>query len=217
MAEILDYFDGSEPRDVIHRLVEELAGGRLVGLPFDTAYATCGIATDAQVGQVLQSSDTDESIWALACPSVELALSCLPPLSPLQLRLVSRLWPGPVLMRFRDAKPRGVIEALSAAIVPLVKPRGVLQLVVPESSLCNQVLQLLPNPLVFASSGGPNTGDDATLLEKQCGSNLSLVVDAGPTLRRFPLTILDVSADSWSVARPLSADIIPTLRASGTS
>ena len=202
MAEILNYFDASDPRDVIRRAVEELAAGGLVGLPFDTGYAACGIAANEKVAQTLQSSAADDSTWALACLNIEVAGEYLPPLSELQSRLVARLWPGPVLMRFQDAVTDGASGSLPGQTVSLIKPQGGLQVVVPESSLCCHVLQLLQRPLVFAAAGERNTAEDARLLNGRCGEGLSLIVDAGPTLRRFPLTVLDLGKDAWSVVRP---------------
>jgi protein arginine phosphatase len=201
MAEILNYPDGSNLREVVRRAVDELAAGRIVGLPFDTAYATCGIATDARVGKALRSCDA-ETTWALACSTRDAAAKCLAKLSPLQSRLVSRLWPGPVLMRFPDAEGRDVIDRLPESIRSLAKPQGNLQLVVPASTLCGLVLQSLPMPLVFAASGPENAGETAAVLKERRGAELSLIVDAGPTIYRFPLTIVDVATDSWTVVRP---------------
>ena len=202
MAEILNYLDASDPRDLIRRAVEELAAGRLVGLPFDTGYAACGIAANEQVAQALPSSAADDSIWALACSSIEVAGEYLPPLSELQARLVSRLWPGPVMMRFQDDDTARASRSLPAHTASLIKPLGAVQLVVPESSLCGHVLQLLRCPLVFAAAGERSSAKDARLLNEHCGNGLSLIIDAGPTLRRFPLTVLDLGKDTWSVVRP---------------
>lgn len=199
MAEILNYFDAEIPREVIDRSVSELAGGHVVGLPFDTCYALCGLATDEQVGHALRSADAGESAWALASADPESARVLLEPLSTLQSRLISRLWPGPVLMRFPDGER---LPSLPDAVVPLVQSPAGLQLLVPESPLCRRVLELLAGPLVCAVSGDRHIGETAEHLNQRSGTNTGLIVDAGPTLRRYPLTILDVSPDSWKVARP---------------
>lgn len=202
MAEILNYFDAGLPRDVFERVLSELAVGRLVGLPFDTCYAVCGVATDEQLGKAMPSFDTGESMWALACANPESAIAYLGSASPLQSRLASRLWPGPVLMRFPEAAEGDALRSISPEVLSLVRPGGGLQVVVPESPLCRHVLELLPGPLVWAASGTRYVGASAEQLSQRAGSKVRLIVDAGPTLRRYPLTILDVSRGEWNVARP---------------
>lgn len=201
MVEILNYPNGSNLREVVRRTADGLAAGKLLGLPFDTAYAACGIATDARVGERLQSLDA-ETTWALACSTAEAAVGCVGKLSLLQSRLVWRLWPGPVLMRFPAPQGQDVIGTLPESIRSLVRPEDAVQLVVPASTLCGLVLQSLPMPLVFAASNHQNTGENAAVLKDRRGAELDLIVDAGPTIYRFPLTVVEAAAESWHVVRP---------------
>lgn len=201
MAELLNYFDAGTPQDVVQRTIEELKRGHLVGLPFDTRYAVCGIATNAQVAVTVGAIEPQGS-WALACSDVDAAVKSLSALSQLQFRLASRLWPGPALLRFHDVAAGAGLDSVPAAVISLVTTQGALQIVVPESPLCRQVLQSLPGPVLTAVSGDHHTAADAAELFRRSGTQTDLVVDAGPTLRRYPLTIVDVARDSWNILRP---------------
>ena len=50
-AEVLDLLGAEDPRDVIHRIVERLAQGRIVALPTETVY---GLAVNALVPSAVE-------------------------------------------------------------------------------------------------------------------------------------------------------------------
>ena len=89
---VIDVRNADDPRDVVHRAVQALAEGKLVGLPTESVYGLAARALDARAVQRLvavKRRKTGHPI-SLAIRSLEEALDYAPDMSPLARRLARR-------------------------------------------------------------------------------------------------------------------------------
>src|SRR3990170_1182772 len=125
-----------DPRDVVHRAVQELAEGRLVAFPTETVYGVAASALDESAVQRLISVKRrpETKPLTLVVKSAEEALDYVPEMSRLGRRLARRCWPGPVTLVFNNSVERGLVRELPAAVAKLVAPDGSVGLRVPAHS-----------------------------------------------------------------------------------
>src|SRR6185503_2741329 len=97
---VIDIRSAEDSRDVVHRAVQALAEGKLVGLPTETVYGLAASALDERaVGRLLAVKNRREGqALTLAVKSADEALDYVPNLSSVGRRLARRCWPGPVTL-----------------------------------------------------------------------------------------------------------------------
>ena len=117
MSALVDLRKTDDPRDAIHRAVQTLVAGHIVGFPTETVYAACA---HSLVGPAVERLTAGKSgIKAghatLVVKGLQEALDYVPHMDALGQRLARRCWPGPVTLAF-DLKPKsGLFSALSEA------------------------------------------------------------------------------------------------------
>ena len=142
-----DLATAADPRDVLHRTVQHLVEGGVARLPLENGPAGVMMATAKQ-----PPSDDAFVNASLLIGSIDAAADWLPDLSPVQLRLVTRCWPGPVSIRVPESEWT-LAPALPAAIRACVSNKNGLSLRVSQSAVVEDVLLLLPSPLIVAEEG----------------------------------------------------------------
>ena len=212
MAERIDLSRADDPRDVVHRAVECLARGGVVGLPTEAAYGlvACALVPDAvarlrtlaaparaQVANphgfpTLFLKGADEvADWA-TMPSVA------------GRRLAQRAWPGPMTLILPVA-PDGLARRLAPEVRSFLITDETIAVRAPGDHMVREILRLMPGPLVrsIAPAAGsvvgrvPVTADDLAEVD-----GLDMILDTGPTRLGGPATVVSVAADGWKVARP---------------
>src|SRR6476620_6283504 len=125
MPVVIDVTSTDDPRDVVHRAVQALAEGKLVGFPTETVYVTAASARDAgavcRLGEL--RGDTSQPL-TLGIRSVEEALDYVPELSPLGLRMMRRCWPGPVALELPDSTDDSIVRRLPSEVQQRISPQG---------------------------------------------------------------------------------------------
>lgn len=177
MATILDLFNSNDPRDDIHRGVQALAEGRLVGLPLECGYGVAALATNVAAINELSRLSFASLPACLVLSSVDAACDYLPPLTPAQERIITRLWPGPVMVRIAESSESGLGRRLNEATHTLTAEQGELRLMVTDSPAAVDVLRLLPAPLVVRLEA---TTAESARRRPQLPDELALLLDAGP-------------------------------------
>lgn len=178
MATILNLLSSSDPRDDIHRGVQALAEGRLVGLPLESGYGAAALATSGPALDALRNLEFESLPACLVVTSVDAACDYLPALTPEQERIVTRLWPGPVTVRVPGSSESGLSRRLSPAAIRLASQDGELRVIVTDSPVAVDVLRLLPAPLVMRLAA---TSAESARRRPQLPEDLALLLDAGPT------------------------------------
>lgn len=200
MTRILDLTSSTDPRDVIHRVVQALAEGELVLLPIGGTYAVTALAIHQEAITRIEQRAPADTEGCLLVASMEAAADYLPLLSPAQERLLQRCWPGPVVFRFPGALPEGLGAELPPAAQRQAAPNDQLQLMVSASEPVHEVLRLLPAPLVAripvserAVVSEPSSGEESGIGD--------LVLHAGPVRRSGVPTVVRVIGEAWRVER----------------
>ena len=140
----LDALD--DPRDVLHRTVQTLVEGGIAILPLENGPAGCQMATVPPPEPDLLPRAS------LLVGSVERAFDWLPDLTTVQARLVTRSWPGPVVFRVAD-DDWTLAPVLPRAVRAMVADADGLAIRVSRSAVVDDILALLPAPLIAAEEG----------------------------------------------------------------
>src|SRR5690606_4482430 len=108
---IIDVRLAEDNRDTVHRAVQALAEGRLVGFPTETVYGIGACACHAEAVERLAATKgrKPDAPFALALKSHEEALDYVPEMSPLAQRLARRCWPGPVTLVLQIGNKPGLV------------------------------------------------------------------------------------------------------------
>ena len=203
-TEIIDLQQVEDPRDVIHRIVENLSAGKLVALPTETVYGIAASALQPKAVQrlrELKSRDGDKP-FALAIRSGDECKDYVPDMSPLALRLSRRVWPGPVTLVLPNQHRDSVVYQLDPAVQQAVAPADTIGIRVSPDELLEQVLSLTAGPLALTSAnfgGEPPATDDSQL--DQLDGHVDLIVKTGKTHFGAPSTVVEVDGQVVRILR----------------
>ncbi|MBI2816660.1 MAG: threonylcarbamoyl-AMP synthase [Acidobacteria bacterium] len=196
MAEIIkvDYFS---PQPLpIACAAEVLRRGEVVAIPTDTFYGLAANPFDvAAIEKVLAIKGRPGSNpLLLLIDSLEMAAALSSSLPPLFHSLANRFWPGALTI---------VVEA-SAALPPAVTGNtGTIGLRLPRAEVPLALVRKAGFPITATSAN--RTGEppcfSAREVEKTLGQQLKLILDAGPSHRNQPSTVVRVKEDRWEVLR----------------
>jgi tRNA threonylcarbamoyl adenosine modification protein (Sua5/YciO/YrdC/YwlC family) len=204
MSAVVDLRKTDDPRDAVHRAVQLLVAGHIVGFPTETVYEACA---HALVGPAVERLSVHKSRGKAAHPTLVVkglheALDYVPHMDALGQRLARRCWPGPVTLAF-DIKPdSGLFSALAAESQRALSPDAQLWIRVPAHEFIQDALRLLPAPLVAGSDCHDEPLLTAASLLDGFGSSVELVIDDGECRYGQPATVVGVSKGAWSVVRP---------------
>lgn len=191
MAEVIPYGTADDQRDVIHRAVQSLTNGQIVGLPLESGYvlAVHGVSSEA-VDQLAGLSDQ----IVLMPRSAEDAVDFLPELGRTATKLVSRGWPGPVVLQFAAKVTDG---GIGAALPDSVRKRlgNPVAMRVSGASIPAEIGRYVSGPLVVS-------GEFASVQEVEtllAGHDALLIENGEP---QFPTgaTVLSIQDDSWALS-----------------
>ena len=220
MSQIVDLRTADDARDVVHRVVQSLAEGRLVGLPTETGYVAAAHplnqAAIAGLSQLAQRLERPRLVLALKNPQE--SLDYVPHMSPLGRKLTRRFWPGPVTLRFEESvdasvgtsaatsasasADSGLLGVLPEEVGHALRNSDGLELRVPAHELTWNVLRLLTAPLALIEEATADAAifSSAAALAAAAG-DLAFVVDAGAPRHELPTSLVRVGRDSWDVLR----------------
>lgn len=204
MPVVIDVTSTDDPRDVVHRAVQALAEGKVVGFPTETVYVAAASARDASaVARLADLRGDCSQPLTLGIRSVEEALDYAPGLSPLAIRLMRRCWPGPVTLELPDSTDESIVRRLPSLVQQQIAPHGHMRLRVPGHSLMSSVLRLVSGPLVMtaARNGDDHEAVTAKELFDRIGSKLDLILDEGRCRYGQPASIVRITGRKLDVIR----------------
>ncbi|MGH7194496.1 MAG: Sua5/YciO/YrdC/YwlC family protein, partial [Candidatus Saccharimonadales bacterium] len=179
---VIDLRSADDSRDVVHRAVQALAEGCLVGFPTETVYALAASALSESAVEKLRKvcGQVDQPL-TLAIKSADEALDYVPCLGALGRRLARRCWPGPVTLIVEDRHPDSALRQLGAHVQHSVVADGHVGLRVPAHPTLLDVLRLLAGPVVFAGARNSEQSDAVTAQEllQNAHDEVDLVIDDG--------------------------------------
>lgn len=192
MADVIPYGTADDQRDLIHRAVQNLTDGQIVGFPLESGYVA---ATHAVVPEAVTRLAGISDQLCLMPRSPHDALDFLPNLDRAARKLVMRGWPGPVVLEFTAASAtRGVGAALPESVLQSAGDPVAFR--VTGATIPAEIGRYVPGPLAVSSEFA--TIED---LFGVLGNEPGLIIDNGPP--QFPrgATVVSVSGSEWSVTR----------------
>ena len=170
-------------RDVVHRAVQALSEGHVVGFPTETVYGLAASALDEQAVERLAQSKgrAANHPFALAVKSLHDALDYVPDMSPLAQRLARRCWPGPLTLVMEVDHANSLVARLPASVQQRVCPNGTLGVRVPASALVIEVMRLITGPIALTSANQTGNSEPVTSEEvmSQVGDAIYSILDDG--------------------------------------
>ena len=202
---VIDTRAAQDSRDVVHRAVEALTGGRLVAFPTETVYGLAASALDeAAMDRLIQAKGRGQGHpFTLAVRSAEEALDYAPDLSPMGRRLSRRCWPGPLTLVAENHHPESLLSQLPARVRQAVVPNGTVGLRVPAHPLILDVLRMLTGPVALTSANQNGKPEAITAEEviSVFGEQIDLVLDGGKSRLGQPSSVVRVHETSYEILR----------------
>ncbi len=198
MPHVVDLRHSTSFIEVAAEACAALRRGDLVGFPSETRYLIAGAASNPKAAENL--------VQSAARHGTDMAVLLLPHLDALQdftsnlpvavERLLSRCWPGPVVLRLGDAAS-GAFADLAPATQALLR-RSQVPVCVPAHPFLRRITEQYEEPIVATVSSLPSgkTWRDSDGLEvaRIHASEVELVVDAGPPRHPQGPTVVDLTA-----------------------
>jgi protein-tyrosine phosphatase len=206
MPKILDLRATDDPRDIVHRTVQALVEGNVVGLPTDTVY---GIAVDAlserAVERLCEIKGRQANIpLAISVGSREAANDFICDMTPLARRLSYRCWPGPLTLVAPCDSPHSALTQLPAGVRSrIVGDFGCVGFRVVDHRVLSHIHRLLSGPIVLTSANlsGHEAPTTAGPVAQQLGDSIPLLLDDGPTRYGGASTVARVMGNRLEILR----------------
>jgi len=202
---VIDIRSAEDSRDVVHRAVQALAEGKLVGLPTETVYGLAASALhERAVARLLAvKSRRAGQPLTLAVKSADEALDYAPNLSAIGRRLARRCWPGPVTLVVEDQHPDSLLKHLPLTVQQAIAPTGSIGLRAPAHPTVLDILRMLTGPIVLTSANRSGGEDPVTAEEvlESLGNDVDLVLNDGHSRLGQPSTVVKVGLKDLQVLR----------------
>ncbi len=193
---VIDVAKAEDLRDVVHRTVQALVEGQLVGLPTETVYGLAASACCPGAVEKLAAAKgrPPEAPFALAIKGAADAEDYCPGWSPLAARLARRCWPGPVTLVMDASHPASLVGQLPESARQFICPNGTVGLRTPANTVVQDVLRMLPGPIALTSANlsGEPEATTAEQVVQAVGEKLGLVLDDGPAHYGQPSSVASV-------------------------
>ncbi|MAI73238.1 MAG: protein tyrosine phosphatase [Rhodopirellula sp.] len=206
MLKTLDLRATDDPRDIIHRTVQALVEGQVVGVPTDTVY---GLAVDALSETAIEEffrikgHQVDVPL-AISVGSREAAEDFLCGSSPLVRRLSYRCWPGPLTLVAPCDSPTSAVTQLPAPVRQRITGDfGCVGFRVVDHRVLSHIHRFLSGPLVLTSANvsGQPPPTTAEGVAEQLTDSLPLLLDDGPTRYGGASTVARVQGNRLEILR----------------
>ena len=200
MAEIVCLSTAEDRRDHIHRSVQLLSDGEIIGLPTETGYVL--VAHALHLAAVQRLRELAGSPIVLVCRSSDDASDYLPVLTRIGDKLLRRAWPGPLQMVLPEAVTEGGLLKSLPDDGRSVLSKSELRVRVSSGDVLIQVGKLLPGPLVVTDESTQPKALSAQALAATYGDVPTLILDGGSPRFADGLTVVTVQDDDVSVTHP---------------
>src|SRR6478609_526924 len=203
--QVLDVTAASDPRDIVHRVVQALVEGKVVALPTETVYiaAASGLVDKAVQRLLALREGKLDGPATLAVRGLDEVLDYVPRLPRIGQRLARRCWPGPLTLQLADAHAESAVYRLPPRVREAVLNQGEMRVRVPGHDMVLGILRLLAGPVVMvgarhAAQESALTGQDVV---QRLGNQVDVVLDDGRCKFAQYSSIVRVDDDGFRVLR----------------
>ncbi|QDT03210.1 Threonylcarbamoyl-AMP synthase [Rubripirellula lacrimiformis] len=206
MSKILDLRATDDPRDIVHRSVQALVEGSVVGVPTDTVYGLAASAlSETALERLCEIKGRDKaSPLAISVASREAAEDFYCGIAPLARRLASRCWPGPLTLVIPCESSHSAVRQLPAAVQERIRGEfGCVGFRVVDHRVITHIHRFLSAPLLLTSANltGQPVATTAEQVEQQLGGQIPLLLDDGPTRYGGASTVARVRGNQMEILR----------------
>lgn len=207
MSTILDLQATDDPRDIVHRSVQALVEGHVIGVPTETVYALAAHALCEESVErlfALKGDAGDAFAMVVSVRSREAAddFFCQP--SPLVRRLSRRCWPGPLTLVVPCECENSAVHQLPEAVRRrMMNDQGEVAFRVVDHRVMAHIHRYLSAPLVITGATRPDqpAATTAEAVPADLKSELPLLLDDGPTRYGGESTVVRVRGNHWELLR----------------
>jgi L-threonylcarbamoyladenylate synthase len=201
-AQIAKILSSPDYQQEILRGAELLSAGKLIVLPTETSYAAAGLLTSPTARAALNDLRQTSARRPLTIHVAKQAdaRQFLGDSSDYELRLMRKLWPGPVGLIFTVPEDRRR-EVAGLLDLPMeeIYDESTITLRCPDHPVFFDVVSQLTQPVALtAPSGGRQRAAD---IDEAVLDKVDMVLDAGETRFNKPSTLVRAGKDSYELAR----------------
>jgi tRNA threonylcarbamoyl adenosine modification protein (Sua5/YciO/YrdC/YwlC family) len=206
-ASVVPIFDVGDYDEQIARAVDSLRGGGIVVLPTETVYGAAAVISNDRAMARLKAirGGDDAKPFTLHLAHREQAMRYVGEVGEIGVRLMKKLWPGPVALVFDvPASRRAEVAAKVGVSENMLFSGGSITLRCPDHIVASDIIGRTDSPIVVTvagSGGGSASGGPVNSIAGELGDKVDLIFDAGPTPYNKPSTILHVKPDGYDVVR----------------
>jgi L-threonylcarbamoyladenylate synthase len=199
-GETVAIYDVQDYETPLRRAVDLLQQGGLVVLPTETVYGSAGILTSNPARERLKGlrNSAENKPFTIHVARAEDALQYIAPPNEFAKRMMRKLWPGPVGIRFDVPGERRAEVAKNLNLVEIdLYDNGQITLRCPDHPVAEHVLHEIAGPVVItASRAALRVSELGDVAEK-----VDFIIDAGPTRFSKPSTIVHVLGERYEIVR----------------
>jgi L-threonylcarbamoyladenylate synthase len=202
---IINLYEADDYRASITAAADFLNAGKVVVIPTETVYGMAGRLDRALARDRLRAARPgDGKPMTIHLADRYAAERFIGVTSDLGQRLMKKLWPGPVGLRFDVAPEHRAATAASLGLAESdLYDHGAITLRCPDHEATSDLLAAVDGPVVLTMAG-PGAGGPSfrpSSLAAELDGTADLILDAGPTRFNQPSTLVKVGATSYEIVR----------------
>ena len=208
MTNVLDLRHSDDPRDIVHRTVQALVEGHVVGMPTEATYVLAANALDehavARLGELTRPPDHQELSCrcVLSLRSVEAAGDYLCRKLPLIDRLSRRCWPGPLSLLVTCDDEMSATRRLPESVQrQIVGDQNTVGFRVVDHRFLAHLHRYLSAPLVLVEACADAQSAPTTLqeIDESVRTRVPLLLDDGPTRYGVRASCVRILGNEWEL------------------
>lgn len=201
-AAIVRIFEAGDYSAAITRAADLLNQGGVVVLPTETVYgAAAALGNETGLAKLRSIRPPDAGPMTVHVGRSADALRFTGSVNDFAQRVMRKLWPGPVALRFDvSQEQRAQVSAEFKLLATDIFDGSAITLRCPSDIVTLDCIGKVGKPVAFTRGGG-NYSNTADALARELNSSVDLVIDAGPTRFSKPSTIVQVKENRVEIVR----------------
>ncbi len=203
-ASLIRIFESADYSADINRAATLLNEGKLIVVPTETVYGIAGRLDHAEARERLTAMRSGEENKPLTIHLArpQDATQYLGSVSELGQRMMRKLWPGPVALRFNvPAERRAAVTEQLGLEESAVYSEGSIMLRCPDHPVTREILSRVEGPVVMTVAAFSGSASRPEEFADALSDQVDLILDAGPTQFSKPSTIVRVDGDDYEILR----------------